>query len=123
MSRKTLRDAATYVERVYKKPVMPLSVKVRVRSFDADTRIQGNDLRADLYYMTAHLRQLIDRITGTKKYQGALSLDQVAKIAAAYNGSGKLATKYGKDAVRRLTRAVAGEEPLYFYEVSGSSTP
>jgi hypothetical protein len=66
--------------------------------------------------MCAHLRQLIDRIMGTIPYRGALNLGQIEKICAAYNGSGPLAKKYGKDAIKRLDKAANGEEPLYFYE-------
>jgi hypothetical protein len=120
MSRATLRDAASYIEKTYKMDVMPNDVRVRAMGADADTRVQGNDMRADFYYMTAHLRQLIDRIMGTKKYHGPITIEDVEKICAAYNGSGKLAQKYGKDAVARLKRAVAGEEPLYFYELAGA---
>jgi hypothetical protein len=116
MSRKTLRGGAEYVERVYQKPVMPDSVRYRILGWDQDTRIQGDDLRGDLYYMTAHLRQLIDRVTGTTKYQGQLTLGDVEKIAAAYNGSGPQAQKYGRDTITRLHKAVSGAEPLYFYE-------
>lgn len=119
LSRKTLRDAATYIESEYKMPVMPNEVRVRILGWDQDTRIQGDDLLSDLYYMNAHLRQLIDRITKQKKYHGPLTMDQVEKICAAYNGSGPLAAKYGKDAVKRMRDAVSGKEPLYFYETGG----
>ncbi len=70
--------------------------------------------------MTAHLRQLIDRVMGKETsgdcYKGPLTLEQVEKVVAAYNGSGPMAAKYGKDAVRRLQAAAAGGEPLSFYE-------
>jgi hypothetical protein len=91
-------------------------VRDRVLGWKQDTRIQGDDLKSDLYYMTAHLRQLIDRVTGTKKYSGPLTMEQVEKVAAAYNGSGPMAEKYGKDAINRLKTAVGGGTPLYFYE-------
>ena len=118
LSRKTLRDAVDYVEREYRRPVMPAEVKVRLLGENVDLRIQGLDLHADLYYLAAHLRQLIDRIAGSKQYHGPLTFEQVEKIAAAYNGSGPLARKYGKDTIDRITKAVAGAEPLYFYELA-----
>lgn len=116
LSRATLRNAARYIETVYRIPVMPNEVRVRLLGWGQDTRIQGDDLRGDLYYMTAHLRELIDRITGRQRYHGPLTLDQVERIAAAYNGSGPLARQYGRDALDRLRRAASGREWLYFYE-------
>jgi len=66
--------------------------------------------------MTAHLRQLIDVTTGTTGYTGPLTRTQVERVAAAYNGRGPLAVKYGQDTVARIDRAAAGTVPLYFYE-------
>ncbi len=117
LSRNTLRHAAAYVENTYGKTVLPANVRDRVLGWKLDNRIQGFDLKADLYYMTAHLRELIDRIMKQSKYSGPLTVSEVEKVAAAYNGSGPLAAKYGKDAVDRLTRTVQGKEWLYFYEV------
>ena len=118
MSRKTLKDAVKYIEETYyyKKPVLPEDVRYRLLGWDQDTQISGDDLKADLYYSAAHLRQLIDRITGQPCYEGPLTFEQVEKIAAAYNGSGDLAKKYGEDALQRLEDAITGKEPLYFYE-------
>ena len=116
ISRATLRDAANYIERTYCRTVLPEDVRRRLLGWSQDTRIQGDDLKSDLYYMTAHLRQLIDRVMGQPCYNGPLTLEQVKKVAAAYNGSGPLAVKYGEDALRRLQRAAAGQTPLYFYE-------
>lgn len=116
MSRKTLRDAADYIEKTYGRPVMPDDVRIRLFGWNQDTRFQGDDLKGDLYYMTAHLRQLIDRVTKTPRYKGPLTLEQVKKVAAGYNGSGPLAEKYGADALKRLQKAATGATPLYFYE-------
>ena len=60
--------------------------------------------------------QLVDRITGKKCYQGPLTKEQIERIAAAYNGSGPMAEKYGQDAMLVLQKAESGETPLYFYE-------
>ena len=80
LSRNTLRDAAHYVEANYKKQVLPAHVRDRVLGWKQDTRIQGDDLKSDLYYMTAHLRQLIDRVVGKMRYSGPLTLEQVEKL-------------------------------------------
>lgn len=95
---------------------MPDDVRYRLLGWDQDTRIPGDDWKADLYYTAAHLRQLIDRVKGQKKYYGPLTMQDIEKVAAAYNGSGALAEKYGKDAIRTLRNAAAGKSPLYFYE-------
>ena len=63
MSRKTLRGAASYIETEYNKEVLPDNVKYRFLGLEQDTRIPGDDWKADLYYCAAHLRQLIDRVT------------------------------------------------------------
>jgi hypothetical protein len=117
LARLTLLDAAKHIEVVYKKPVIPNEVKYQVLGLNLDRRIQGADWRCDLYYMCAYIRQLIDRkMNKNKPYQGPLTLEQVEKVCAAYNGSGDAAAKYGKDAVQRLMDAASGKEPLYFYE-------
>src|SRR5262245_204004 len=116
LARATLRDAARYVQATYNRPVMPPSVRDRILGWNQDTRIQGDDLKSDLYYMTAYLRQLIDRWV-KKQYSGPLTLEQVELVARRYNGSGPMAAKYGKDTVERLRRAASGGEPLYFYEL------
>ena len=116
MSRNTLFDAVSYIKQVYGREPMPDHVKYRIAGWNQDTRISGDDLRADLYYAAAHLRQLIDRVMKKQKYYGTLSLDDFEKVCAGYNGSGPLAVKYGKDARKRLERAVSGQEKLYFYQ-------
>ncbi|MEG7363442.1 hypothetical protein [Pseudomonas citronellolis] len=116
MSRKTLRDAATYTESYYCKKPMPKDVQYRIFGFDQDTRIPGDDWKADLYYAAAHLRQLIDRITATPCHSGPLAPDKLKAVIGAYNGSGPLAEKYASDAMALLERAKTGASPLYFYE-------
>ncbi len=117
LARPWLRDAASYIERVYKKPVIPGDLRYHVLWFNLDSRIPGTDLRCDLYYMCAYLRQLIDRrINSSRPYEGPLTLDQVQKVCKAYNGSGPNADKYAKDAIQRMLDAASGKEPLYFYE-------
>jgi hypothetical protein len=117
LSRATLRDAANYIESTYDKKVLPPNVRDRVLGWKQDTRIQGDDLKSDLYYMTAHLRQLIDRVTGKPKFSGELTLEQMEKVCAGYNGSGPLAAEYGRDAMARLKTAADGGTPLYFFQL------
>jgi RHS repeat-associated protein len=88
MSRKTLNDAASYTEQVYGKNPLPDDVRFRAFGWDQDTRISGDDWKADLYYAAAHLRQLIDRVKGQEQFHGSLSLDEAELVFAAYNGSG-----------------------------------
>jgi hypothetical protein len=117
LARPTLRDAVRHIETVYKMPVIPDDVKYMVLGLNLDQRIQGFDWRCDLYYMCAYLRQLIDRIMNKNKpYQGPLTLEQVEKVCKGYNGSGKDADTYARDAVKRMTDAASGKELLYFYE-------
>lgn len=116
MSRNALRDAADYSENTLGRAVIPDDVATRAFGWRQDTRISGDDLRSDLYYASAHLRQLIDRVTGVPNYEGPLTMHQVHDIAAAYNGSGPAASRYGDAAVAHLTNAAAGTEPLYFYQ-------
>lgn len=116
MSRNALHGAANYVENRLGRAVIPDDVANRALGWRQDTRISGDDLRADLYYAAAHLRELTDRVTGQTNYSGPLSRQQVHDIAAAYNGSGPAASRYGDAAVRNLDRAVSGERPLYFYQ-------
>jgi len=116
MQKDTLDGAVAYVESTYGRPVMPDSMKhTALPMVDRDTRIQGLDVRADLYYASAHLRELIDREIGNgQPYTGPLTADDIERVLAAYNGSGAAAEKYGKDAMRRLEDARSGEVPLYF---------
>jgi LysM repeat protein len=115
MSNAALIDGVKHAKEVYGREPMPDDVKYRIGGYNQDTRISGDDLRADLYYASAHLRQLIDRVMMKKKFYGVLSLDDFEKICAAYNGPA--GQKYGKDARIRLEKAHDGIEPLYFYEI------
>ncbi len=116
MSRKTLRNAATYTENYYCKKPMPSDVQYRIFGYDQDTRIPGDDWKADLYYAAAHLRELIDRVTGAPCHKGNLTPEQLKSVIGAYNGSGPLAEKYANDAMALLERAKSGAASLYFYE-------
>lgn len=116
MSRYALKRAAKYSEEKYGRSPMPNSVRYRCFGWDQDTRISGDDWKADLYYCAAHLRQLIDRCTGKMCHSGPLTLEQVQIIICAYNGSGPLADKYGRDAMQTLLNAASGKGFLYFYE-------
>ena len=116
MSRRALNSAATYSEKMYGRSPLPVSIRYRIFGWDQDTRISGDDWKADLYYCAAHLRQLIDRITGRPCHNGPINIAQLEKVIAAYNGSGPLAKKYAKDAIRLLSDASAGKAALYFYE-------
>lgn len=116
MSRAALVDAAEYTERQYGKN--PLSNEARYRAFgwDQDTRVSGDDFRADLYYCAAHLRQLIDRVTGSPRHNGPITMSQLRAVIKAYNGSGPMAEKYADDAMKLLQGAISGSAKLYFYE-------
>lgn len=116
MSRNALQGAAAYVEGRLGRAVIPDNVANRAFGWRQDTRISGDDLRADLYYASAHLRELIDRTTHKTNYDGPLTRQQVHGVAAAYNGSGPAASRYGEAAVRSIERAAAGERPLYFHQ-------
>ena len=116
MSRSTLRDAAEYVESNYPRGILPEDVRYRLHGEDVDSRIPGDDWKADLYYASGHLRQLIDDVTGERCYSGPLTLEQIERIAARYNGTGPKAEKYGSDALQTLMDAVAGDGTLYFYQ-------
>lgn len=116
MSRNALRSAAEYSEKMYGRPPLPNSVKYRILGWNQDTRISGDDWKSDLYYCAAHLRQLIDYVTKRICHNGAINLTELEKIIAAYNGSGPLAAKYAKDAMKLLSDAASGKASLYFYE-------
>lgn len=94
MSRSALVDAAKYTEEKYGKNPLSNDVRYRLLGWDQDTRISGDDWKADLYYCAAHLRQLIDRTTGKICHNGSLTLPQLKKVIYSYNGSGSLAEKY-----------------------------
>lgn len=116
MSYYTLQDAATYTEEVYGRNPLSDDARYRVGGWDQDTRIPGDDYRADLYYASAHIRQLIDRVTGEENFHGALTQDQARQVFMGYNGSGPLAEEYAADAMNLLNGAIDGTETLYFYE-------
>ena len=105
-----------YTENYYCKNPLPDDVRYRLLGWDQDTRIPGDDWKADLYYCAAHLRELIDRITGTRCHNSVLTLEEVEAIFTAYNGSGAAAQKYGADAMDKLREAQSGDTTLYFYE-------
>ncbi len=117
VTRPTLQGTIDYTEKTYHKPIMPDSENNTALSFiKHDTGISGLDMKADVYYVAAHLRQLIDReVGGGRPYQGSLNREQIQRVLAAYNGSGTDALKYGQDAVERLDKANRGEKPLYFF--------
>jgi hypothetical protein len=117
LSRQTLVNAAKYTENVYGKPPLPEYVRYRLLGWDQDTRIPGDDAKADLYYAAAHIRELIDRTIGTTCHSGTLSLEQVSNVIGAYNGSGEGAKKYAIRAMENIQRAVDGQDYLYFYQV------
>ena len=103
---------------MYCKELMPKNIANRIGYIydsNVDVGVQGLDWRADLYYGAAHIRQLIDRIVG-KCTKGEITLNQVEKIFASYNGSGPVAEKYGKDAIDLLKKASDGKANLFFYE-------
>lgn len=116
MARATLRNAANYTEEYYGKNPLSQSVRYRIGGWDQDTRIPGDDWKADLYYCASHLRELIDSVTGDICHSGGITKEQLEKVFSAYNGSGPVAAKYGKDAMARINKAINGIEPLYFYE-------
>ncbi len=116
MSRAALVDAAKYTEENYGRNPLSQEARYRALGWDQDTRVSGDDWRADLYYCAAHLRQLIDRVTRRKCHSGPITTAQLKLVIAAYNGSGALAEKYASDAMKTLFDAAQGVTPLYFYE-------
>ncbi|MCB2254206.1 hypothetical protein KTQ74_20020 [Pseudomonas chlororaphis] len=61
------------VENYYCKKNMLEDVQYRIFGCDHDTRIPGDDWKTDLYYAAGHLRELIDRVAGTRWHHGALT--------------------------------------------------
>jgi RHS repeat-associated protein len=117
MSRTTLQGAANYIQTAYNRSPMPSGVQYRVLGINVDTRIPAYDRRADLYYASAHLRQLIDYVTGQQGFDAnQLTIEQAQNVFKKYNGSGVQAVKYGEDAVQRIYNAMGGKEPLYFFQ-------
>ena len=84
--------------------------------------ISGFNYYADLYYASAHLRQLIDIETSQEEmkekcFTGVLTeKDFYAVIRSAYNGFGDHAKDYSDSAKLRINNAIEGKEHLYFYE-------
>jgi hypothetical protein len=74
----------------------------------------------DMYYLAAHVRQLIDaRVMGNGKScaKGEITLDQVWEVFADYNGPDRSkSANYGNDAMAKLKGAYAGAATLFFYE-------
>ncbi|MHC8384653.1 hypothetical protein [Pseudomonas sp. LB3P14] len=116
MSRATLQNSVKYTENYYCKKPLPEDVQYRIFGWNQDTRIPGDDWKADLYYAAGHLRELIDRATGARCHSGSLTPGLLKKVIASYNGSGPLAERYSSDAMRLLENAKAGTAWLYFYE-------
>lgn len=116
MSRATLQKSATYIENYYCKNPMPDDVQYRVFGWNQDTRIPGDDWKADLYYASGHLRELIDKVTGNSCHNGPLAKEQLKAVIRGYNGSGPLAEKYATDAMKLLEASNTGAASLYFYE-------
>jgi hypothetical protein len=109
LSRATLRNAASYLERVYHRPPIPDSI----RKEKGDPRIAGIDDQLDLYYMSALLRQLIDGRVSVG-HKGNITDEQLRLVAQDYNGSGPEAEAYGRRALSKLNEARQGKTPLYF---------
>jgi hypothetical protein len=78
--------------------------------------LPGYDWKHDLYYAAAHIRQLIHQATNQVCHSGVLTKEQMKKVFSLYNGKGDDAAKYGNDAMRRIAKALTGDEPLFFYE-------
>ena len=119
MRRPTLKETIKYTKEKYGRELMPTNVANRIGYFydtKVDDGIQGADWRADLYYGAAHIRQLIDRVMGNVCSKGEITLEQVEKVFKSFNGSGAIAEKYGKDAIKLLKDAAEGKQTLYFYE-------
>ena len=116
MSRATLQSSVKYTENYYCKRPLPKDVQYRIFGWNQDTRIPGDDWKADLYYAAGHLRELIDRATKTRCHSGALTPELLKKVIGFYNGSGPLAEKYSSDAMILLEAAKSRSAWLYFYE-------
>lgn len=109
LSRTTLRNAASYLKRVYHRPPIPDSI----RKVTGDPRVAGIDAQLDIYYMSALLRQLIDGRVSVG-HKGNITDEQLRLVAQDYNGSGPDAERYGRRALARLNEARQGKTPLYF---------
>ena len=116
MSRNTLKNTVTFTQKYYGRHPVPAIEQQRVVGDRQLPDLPGYDWKIDLYYAAAHLRELICRITSDICYSGELNAEQMEKVFRAYNGTGDLAKKYGKDAMNRIKKAKKGEEWLYFYE-------
>jgi hypothetical protein len=109
LSRDTLREAAAYVEKTYRRPAVPDSLRSEV----GDPRRAGLDMQLDLYYMSALLRRLIDKEV-TPGHRGNVTDEQLYRIARDYNGSGPLAEEYGRKVIARL-KAVRNGQATYLF--------
>lgn len=117
MSDGTLQETLAYHQQNFPgTPVVPGAVADRLWGMNADTGISGVDTEVDMYYAAAHLRQLIDEVTGEPGFSGELTPEQTQAVFTAYNGSGPMAEQYGEDAMALLNGANSGKETLYFYE-------
>jgi hypothetical protein len=109
LSRDTLREAAAYVERIYRRPAIPDSL----RRETADPRRAGLDMELDLYYMSALLRRLIDKEV-SPGHRGNISDEQLYRVARDYNGSGREAEEYGRKLIARLNEVRKGRATYFF---------
>ena len=96
------------------RPLIPSDVVARACGWHQDTRVSCDDPHSDPYCASAHLRQLIERVTGVPNYEGPLTPHKMHDIAAAHHGSGPTTLRYGDAAPAYLTNAVTGTEALYF---------
>jgi len=113
MRRPTLQGTIRHTKENYNRSIVP-SHKSQI-----DRGRAGEDFEADMYYLAAHVRQLIDkRVTkeGTCA-KGTITLNQVREVFADYNGPNrKISGKYGDDSMAKLNGAYNGTVTLYFYE-------
>ena len=108
-----LKGTISHTKEKYHRPMLPSDKS------DINKGIAGLDVEADMYYLAAHLRQLIDRRVmgnGKSSAKGEITLEQVWEVFADYNGPNrKISGKYGDDSIAKLKGAYNGK-PLFFYE-------
>ncbi|SFR38615.1 hypothetical protein SAMN04488002_1073 [Litoreibacter janthinus] len=116
MSDATLNNAIEYTLTTYCKN--PIADRDRYAMFgiDSDLRITGYDMIADFYYCAAHIRQNIDALLGGPCFTGVLDDSQMARVIAAYNGTGPAAARYGQEGVDAIDGAICRSGSLYWYE-------
>jgi hypothetical protein len=104
----------SYTKEKYGRPIVP-SDKSHL-----DYGFAGDDIEVDMYYLAAHVRQLIDeRVMGKGKScaKGEITLRQLWEVFADYNGPNrKVSGTYANDAMAKLKGAYNGAVVLYFYE-------